>query len=108
MDNHGFYECKSSAEVLEVFMRLPIEELVKVEKQYGSSGCELAVQIMKSKGVDETKDLSSDILSNGEIDKALIRLAEKQIKEQIRSNKVIEGILKDIYNAIDRLSDKEI
>ena len=47
-------------------------------------------------------------LTEAQIDDVLLTLMQKQIDEQVRSNKVIEGVLNDICNAVDRLSDKEI
>ena len=44
-------------------------------------------------------------LSNDQIDNILIKLKQKEIEEQIRNNKVIEGILKDICNNTDRIAD---
>ena len=43
-------------------------------------------------------------LSESQIDEILMKLKQKQIDEQIRSNKVIEGILNDISNGIDRIA----
>ena len=36
--------------------------------------------------------------------KILAKLKQKEIDEQIRSNKVIEAILKDISNSVDRIA----
>jgi hypothetical protein len=44
-------------------------------------------------------------LSDSQIDNVLIDLKQKEIDEQTRSNKVIEGVLKDISNGIDRIAD---
>ena len=44
-------------------------------------------------------------LSNAQIDNVFIKLKQQEIEEQIRSNKVIEGILKDICNNTDRIAD---
>jgi len=55
---------------------------------------------------DEEKDLSADFLkSDSQIDNILIRLKQKEVDEQIRSNKVIEGLLRDIYFGIDRIGN---
>lgn len=45
-----------------------------------------------------------EILSDSQIDNTLIALKQQEIAEQIRSNKVIEGILKDIRNTVDRFA----
>jgi len=45
-------------------------------------------------------------LSDNQIDNVLIRLKQKEINEQIRSDKVNEGVLKDISNGIDRIADE--
>ena len=58
--------------------------------------------------MDETKDLSSEFLNSSQIDNALIRLKEKEIAEQIRSNKVVEGILKDISHGLFSLNKESI
>lgn len=93
MDNYGFFECSSSAEVMEVLERLSIEDLVKVEARYSCSGSALADQIMKSKG-----------LTDSQIDNILIRLKQREVDEQIRSNKVVEGVLQDIWAGVDTVA----
>ena len=55
--------------------------------------------------MDERKDLSGDFLDSREIDNALIRLKQKEIDEQIRSNKIVEGVLKDIQGGIERIAE---
>ena len=55
--------------------------------------------------MDERKDLSGDFLDSREIDNALIRLKQKEIDEQTRSNKVVEGVLKDIQGGIERIAE---
>lgn len=40
-----------------------------------------------------------------EIDNVLIKLKEKEVAEQLRSNKVIEGILKDIFGELGCLRE---
>jgi hypothetical protein len=44
-------------------------------------------------------------LSASQIDNILIVLKQKEIDEQIRSNKVIEGLLMDISNSSERIAD---
>ena len=39
---------------------------------------------------------------DSQVNRALMVLKQKEIDEQVRSNKVIEGVLKDIFNGIDR------
>lgn len=67
------------------------------------------IQGTKTVGVilisENEKDLTSDFLSSGEIDNALIKLKEKEVAEQIRSNKVIEGVLKDICGELGYLRE---
>lgn len=46
-------------------------------------------------------------LTDAQIDDVLLTLMQKQIDEQIRSNKVIEGILFDINNAMERIADMQ-
>ena len=48
--------------------------------------------------------LSDSRKVDSQVDNVLIRLKQKQIDEQIRSNKVIEGILKDIWLCSDRVA----
>ena len=55
--------------------------------------------------MDERKDLPGDFLDSREIDNALIRLKQKEIDEQTRSNKVVEGVLKDIQGGIERIAE---
>ena len=43
-------------------------------------------------------------LTEDQIDNVLITLKQKEIDEQLRSNKVIEGVLNDISNGIDRIA----
>ena len=40
-------------------------------------------------------------LTEDQVNDALITLKQKEVDEQIRSNKVIEGVLKDICNAAE-------
>ena len=44
-------------------------------------------------------------LTADQVDQALISLKQKEIDEQIRSDKVLEGILKDIGNSLERIAD---
>lgn len=46
-------------------------------------------------------------LTKDDIDRVLICLKSKEIEEQIRSNKVIEGVLRDIHAAIQNIADRE-
>ena len=49
--------------------------------------------------------MEKEKISDSEIDNVLIELKQKEIDEQIRSNKVIEEILKDIYGEIGYLRE---
>jgi len=43
-------------------------------------------------------------VSDSQVNKALMILKQKEVDEQIRSNKVIEGVLNDIYGGVDRIA----
>lgn len=45
-------------------------------------------------------------LTADQVDQVLIKIKQKEIEEQIRSNKVIEGVLRDISGGIDRIADQ--
>ena len=50
--------------------------------------------------------MDTDIRTLIMINIELVKSIDKMIDEKIRSDKVIEGVLKDISNGIDRIADR--
>lgn len=105
MKDYGFFKCKSSAQVLEILERLPIEEITNLVEVYGCSGSELAERILKGmRTIEGLSKRQAENLSDSQIDNVLITLKQKEIDEQVRSNKVVEGVLKDIQFGINMIA----
>ena len=110
--NMDFESCETIGDIDAKLLDMNFEDLTELLAVYECKVGELAAAIGKAKGwkdarLDASEKKGIMNFQNIAICK-LVYLQGQRLEETIRSNKLIEGVLKDICNAVDRLSDKDV
>jgi len=104
-----FGSLETIEEINEKLLSMMFEELTELLAVYQCPVGELAAKIAKAKGLKDSQIAAGKKKEQENIQNiALCQIAyfnERLVDEKIRSDKVLEGLLKDINYSIDRIAE---
>lgn len=112
MKKHNFFECETVEQIEVEISTMNYDDLIDLLKQYHCTLNDLVYHLAKSKGMKDSYLAAAKKNEEKDCQEAWIvhhapalYLAKKYLEEKIRSDKVIEGVLKDISNSAGWIAD---